>query len=74
MEQYKLMNVQEQPLYNRLKFLDVMCCPTLFPDDYFGEYHQRDTKLSQSEYACLTKTPISGKTLAISFIFCGLKR
>ena len=31
-EQYKLMSVEEQPLDNRQKFLDVMCFPSLFPD------------------------------------------
>ena len=38
-EQYKLMSVEEQPLDNRQKFLDVMCFPSLFPDGSFGKYH-----------------------------------
>ena len=31
-EQYKLMNVQEEPIDSRQKYLDVLCFPTLFPD------------------------------------------
>ena len=38
-EQYKLMSVEEQPLDNRQKFLDVVCFPSLFPDGSFGKYH-----------------------------------
>ena len=49
-EQYKLMSVEEQPLDNRQKFLDVMCFPSLFPDGNFGKYHQHKTKISHSEY------------------------
>ena len=36
-EQYKLMNVQEEPIDSRQKYLDVMCFPTLFPDGNFGK-------------------------------------
>ena len=36
-EQYKLLHVEEEPLDNRQKFLDVMCFPTLFPDGKFGK-------------------------------------
>ena len=50
MEQCKLVNVEEHPMDNRHKFLDVMCIPALFPEGQFGEYHQRDHKLSHSEY------------------------
>ena len=35
-EQYKLMNVQEEPIDSRQKYLDVMCFTTLFPDGNFG--------------------------------------
>ena len=35
----QLMSVEEQPLNNRQKFLDVMCFPSLFPDGSFGKYH-----------------------------------
>ena len=31
-EQYKLMNMQEEPIDSRQKYLDVICFPTLFPD------------------------------------------
>ena len=30
-EQYKLLNVKEDPINNRQQHLDVMCFPTLFP-------------------------------------------
>ena len=30
-EQYKLLNVREEPIDNRLKYLDVMCYPVLYP-------------------------------------------
>ena len=49
-EQYKVLNVKEFPLDNRLKFLDVMCFPVLFPKGTFGKYHPREVKLSHSEY------------------------
>ena len=49
-EQYKLMNVQEEPIDSRQKYLDVMCFPTLFPDGNFGKYHDRQKKISHSEY------------------------
>ena len=50
-EQYKLMDVKDAPLDNRLKFLDVMCFPHLFPSGRFGEFHTHEVKLSSSEYA-----------------------
>ena len=34
---YKLMNVKEDVLSNKLKHLDVLCFPTLFPSGRFGE-------------------------------------
>ena len=49
-EQYKLLHVEEEPLDNRQKFLDVMCFPTLFPDGKFGKYHPCSVKISHSEY------------------------
>ena len=49
-EQYKVLNVKEFPLDNRLKYLDVMCFPVLFPMGTFGKYHPREVKLSHSEY------------------------
>ena len=50
-DQFKLLNIKENPLDNRQKYLDVMCFPTLFPDGRFGEYHDREVKLTASEYA-----------------------
>ena len=49
-EEYKLLHVEEEPLDNRQKFLDVMCFPTLFPDGKFGKYHPRSVKISHSKY------------------------
>ena len=49
-EQYKLMNVHEDPLDNHQKYLDVMCFPVLFPHGNFGKYDPREEKLSHSEY------------------------
>ena len=49
-DQYKLMSVEEDPLDNRQRHLDVMCFPVLFPDGNFGKYHPREVKLSHSEY------------------------
>ena len=46
----KVKNVQEDPLDNRQKYLDVMCFPVLFPTGHFGKYHPREVKLSHSEY------------------------
>ena len=48
-DQYKLTNVRENALSNRLKFLDVLCFPTLFPSGRFGESHERDVHISSSE-------------------------
>ena len=54
-DQYKLGNVQENALSNRLKHLHVMYFPTLFPSGQFGEYHPREISLSHSEFvkSCL---------------------
>ena len=49
-DHYKLLKVHEPALDNRLKFLDVMCFPTLFPTGRFGEFHPREVDLSFSEY------------------------
>ena len=49
-EQYKLLNVREDPIINRQERLDVMCFPTLFPTGKFGNNHPREVKISHSEY------------------------
>ena len=49
-EQYKLMNVKEDALNNKLKHLDVLCFPTLFPTGNFGESHTRSIPISVSEF------------------------
>ena len=50
-EHYKLMNIKEDALSNKLQHLDVLCFPTLFPSGRFGESHDRSTPISLSEYA-----------------------
>ena len=45
-----MLSVTEEPLDDRMKHLDVMCFPGLFPDGKFGEFHARDPKLSNAEY------------------------
>ena len=49
-DQCKVINIQEDPLDNRQKYLDVMCFPGLFPNGRFGEFHPREKKISHSEY------------------------
>ena len=49
-EQYKFLCIQESPLADRQKYLDVMCFPILFPTGKYGQYHDREIKLSLSEY------------------------
>ena len=48
-EQYKLLNVTEEPVSNKQQHLDVMCFPVLFPNGNFGEFHPPKEKLSNSE-------------------------
>ena len=50
-DQYKLLNIRDDPIDNRQKYLDVMCFPTLFPTGNFGAHHDRSVSISQSEYA-----------------------
>ena len=50
-EQYKMLNVKDDPIQSRQTHLDVMCFPTLFPSGQFGEFHPRDKHVSASEYA-----------------------
>ena len=51
-DQYKLVNVKEDALNNRQRYLDVMCFPDFFPSGRFGEYHPREVPIiTKSEYA-----------------------
>jgi hypothetical protein len=50
-DQYKVNNIKEDPLSNKLKFLDVMCFPTLFPTGEYGEGEDRSVRLFPSEFA-----------------------
>ena len=43
-DQYKVINIQDGPLDNRQKYLDVMCFPGLLPNGHFGEFHHRENK------------------------------
>ena len=45
------MNVKEEALSNKLKHLDVLCFPTLFPGGRFGKSYDRFTPISLSELA-----------------------
>ena len=49
-EHFKLTNVKENALSNKLKHLDVLCFPTLFPRGNIGESHQRSMPISASEF------------------------
>ena len=40
-EHYKLVDVKEDALSNRFKYLDVLCFPTLFPTAKCSESHPR---------------------------------
>ena len=58
-DQYKLLNVREDPIDNRQQHLDVMCFPVLFPTGRFGKYHSREVKISHSEnIGCSIETHI----------------
>ena len=69
-EQYKLLNVREDPIDNRQQYLDVMCFPTLYPTGKFGKYHI----LSLIKAAYLIKILASGKILSMYFTYCGKKK
>ena len=47
-DQYKLVNVTEAPIHSRLKDLDVMCFPVLYPNGRFGENHPRNKEITLS--------------------------
>ena len=74
-DQYKLLNVEEEPLDSHQKHLDVMCFPVLFSDDHFGEFQPREEKLSLAEYVksrLLNKDSQFRKDL--HYIFCHEKK
>ena len=48
---YKLRDVKEDALSNKLKHLDVLCFPTLFLSGKFGESHSRTVAITASGYA-----------------------
>jgi len=49
-DHYKMMQIQEPAIDNRLAYLDVMCFPTLFPTGRYGQSHPREVKLTFTEY------------------------
>ena len=49
-EHYKLIDVKEDPLSNKFKYLDVLCFPTLFPTGRFGESHPRQQRIIPSKF------------------------
>ena len=50
LEHYKMLKIEEAAIDNRLKYLDVMCFPYLFPSGRYGEFHPREIKLTFCEY------------------------
>ena len=50
LEHYKMLKIEEPALDNRLKYLDIMCFPVLFPTGRYGEFHPREVRLTFSEY------------------------
>ena len=50
LEHYKMLKIEEPAIDNRLKYLDVMCFPCLFPTGRYGEFHPREVKLNFCEY------------------------
>ena len=76
-DQYKVINIQEDPLDNRQKYLDVMCFPGLFPNGNFGEFPPREKKISHSEYIksrLLNKDSRFRKNAQYIFICFGKKK
>ena len=49
-DQYKMLNVQEDAIDSRQQHLDVMCFPVLFPNGNFGEHYPRKVKITSSEF------------------------
>ncbi len=49
-DQYKLLNVQEDAMDSRQKHLDVMCFPVLFPNGKFGQHYPRKVSITSSEF------------------------
>ena len=49
-EHFKLVNVKDNAMSNKLKHLDVLCFPTLIPSGKFGESHDRSVPISLSEF------------------------
>ena len=54
-EHYKLVDVKEDVLSNRFKYLDVLCFPTLFPTGKCGESHPRRQHITSSESRLMNK-------------------
>ena len=50
LEHYKMLKIEEPALDNRLKYLDVMCFPYLFPSGRYGEFHPREPFVSISSH------------------------
>ena len=49
-DEYKMLNVQEDAIDSRQQHLDVMCFPILFPNGNFGEHYPRKVKITSSEF------------------------
>ena len=55
-DQYKLANIKEDALSNKLKYRDVLCFSTLFPSGRFAESHPRDNLVKLSSLVFSTRT------------------
>ena len=76
-EQYKVLNVTEDPINSKQQHLDVMCFPVLFPTGQFGKFHPCKEKLSHSEYIksrLLNKDSRSVKMPSMYSISCGKRK
>ena len=49
-EHYKLIDIKEDPLSNKFKYLDVLCFPTLFATGRFGKSHSCQQHIILSEF------------------------
>ena len=44
LDYYKLLKIEEPALDNRLKHLDTMCFPCLFPTGRYSEFHPKEVR------------------------------
>ena len=76
LEQHKMLSVTEEPLDDRMKHLDVMCFPGLFPMGNLASSilripNSRTPSTSNRDFS--TRSPVSGKMLS-KYFTCSHKR